>query len=149
MAKHSSLGTLIELKKDAANKVVKQLQELQNERNNAENQLSTLLVYRQDYAERLQKATMDGVTTANYRNFRQFITTLDEAILQQNKVVGQIDTKIQHSQQQWYAEKRRLSSYEALQTRHQQHQLKQENRAEQLANDEASAALFRRTRHSY
>lgn len=149
MAKHSSLATLIELKKDAANKVVKQLQGLQKERDNAEKQLTTLLLYRQDYAERLQKTTMDGVTTANYRNFRQFIATLDDAIMQQNKVVGQINTKIQHSQQQWYAEKQRLSSYEALQTRHQQQQQKQVNRAEQLANDEASAALYRRTRHSY
>ncbi len=149
MAKQASLVTLIDLKKDAANQVAKQLQQLQSERNNAESQLSTLQVYRQDYAERLQKATMDGVTTANYRNFRQFIATLDEAILQQNRVVGQIDSKIEQSQQQWYAEKRRLNSYEALQTRHHQQQLKRENRAEQLASDEASAALYRRARHSY
>ncbi|NYT65038.1 flagellar export protein FliJ [Alcaligenaceae bacterium] len=149
MAKHASLVTLIDLKTDAANQIAKQLQKLQTERNNAKSQLSTLQVYRQDYAERLQKATMDGVTTANYHNFRQFIATLDEAILQQNRVVGQIDRNIEQSQQQWYAEKQRLKSYEALQTRHHQQQLQRENRAEQLANDEASAALYRRTRPSY
>lgn len=148
MAKPASLNLLIDLKKDETNKVVKQLQQYQAERRNADNQLSTLLVYREDYTERLQKATEKGVTAANYHNFRQFIVTLDEAILQQNKVVAQIDTKIEQSQQQWYAEKRRLNSYEALQTRHMQQQIKKENRAEQLASDEASAAVYRRARHS-
>lgn len=148
MAKPASLNLLIDLKKDETNKVVKQLQQYQAERRNADNQLSTLLVYREDYTERLQKATEKGITAANYHNFRQFIVTLDEAILQQNKVVAQIDTKIEQSQQQWYAEKRRLNSYEALQTRHMQQQIKKENRAEQLASDEASAAVYRRARHS-
>ncbi len=149
MAKPASLNLLIDLKKDETNKVVKQLQQYQAERRNADTQLSTLLVYREDYTERLQKATENGVTAANYHNFRQFIITLDEAILQQNRVVAQIDTKIEQSQQQWYAEKRRLNSYEALQTRHMQQQIKQENRAEQIASDEASVALYRRARHSY
>lgn len=149
MARTSSLNTLIELKKDDANDVAKRLQQLQGERNNADTQLATLLVYREDYAERLQKATENGVTAANYHNFRQFIVTLDEAILQQNKVVAQIDEKIEGSRQLWFAEKRRLNSYETLQTRQVQQQLKREIRAEQLATDEASAALYRHVRHSY
>lgn len=149
MTKNSSLDLLIGLKEDEANKVAKLLQELQAERRHANEQLSTLLTYRQDYAVRLEESTKKGVAAANYRNFRQFISTLDEAIMQQNRVVDQIDSKIQANQQQWLEEKRRLKSFQTLQTRHMQLHVKKENRAEQLATDEASAALYRRARHLY
>lgn len=149
MTKSSSLKLLIDLKEDETNKVVKQLQEFQAERRHADEQLNTLLTYRQDYAVRLEEATKKGVAAANYHNFRQFISTLDEAILQQNRVVDQIDTKIQASQQHWLEQKRRLKSFQTLQTRHAQQHVKQENRAEQLDTDEASAALYRRARHLY
>lgn len=149
MAKHSSLPTLIDLAKDSADQAGKQLQQLMAERNNADTQLSTLQVYRQDYAERLQKATESGLSASNYHNFRQFIATLDDAIAQQNRVVAQIESKLETGRQHWYAEKRRLNSYEALQAREARHQLLRENRVEQLASDEISATMYRRLRPSY
>ncbi|SHI19027.1 flagellar export protein FliJ [Pollutimonas bauzanensis] len=149
MASASSLNTLIGLSKDGADKAGKQLQLLTAERQKAEAQLSTLQVYRQDYAQRLQKATESGLSASNYHNFRQFIATLDEAILQQNRVVVQMDAKIEQERQQWYAEKRRLSSFEALQTRQARQQTLRDNRSEQLASDEISANLYRRAHHSH
>lgn len=149
MASMSSLNTLIDLAKDGAEKVGKQLSQLTNERNNAEAQLSTLHDYRLDYAERLQKATETGLSASNYHNFRQFIATLDEAISQQNRIVAQMNAKIEQERQQWYAEKRRLSSFEALQTRQSHQQQLRNNRNEQLASDEVSANLYRRAHYSY
>ncbi|MDS1141137.1 flagellar export protein FliJ [Pusillimonas sp. SM2304] len=149
MAKHSALPTLIDLAQNGADEAGKQLQLLMNERNNAETQLSTLQVYRQDYAERLQKATENGLSASNYHNFRQFIATLDEAISQQNRVVAQIDSKLEHGRQRWYSEKRRLNSFEALQTRQTQQQLVRDNRAEQLVSDEFSANMYRRVRQAH
>ena len=149
MAKHSSLPTLIDLAKEGVDQAGKQLQRLTADRNNAEGQLSTLQVYRLDYAERLLKAGETGVSASNYHNFRQFIATLDDAIAQQNRVVAQLDGKLETGRQRWYAEKRRLSSYEALQAREARHQLLRENRLEQLASDEISATMYRRLRPSY
>lgn len=149
MASASSLHTLIELTKEGADKIGKLLTQLTTERNNAESQLSTLHVYRLDYAERLQKSTENGLSASNYHNFRQFIATLDEAISQQNKVVAQMDAQIEQGRQQWYAEKRRLSSFEALQTRQARTQFLRNNRLEQLASDEVSANLYRRTHYTH
>src|SRR5690606_3912637 len=149
MASMSSLNTLIDLAKDGADKVGKQLRQLTSERNNAETQLSTLHDYRLDYANRLQKATETGLSASNYHNFRQFIATLDEAISQQNRIVAQMDAKIEQGRQQWYAEKRRLSSFEALQTRQSHQQQLRNNRHEQLASDEVSANLYRRAHYSH
>lgn len=149
MASASSLTILIDLAKEGADKAGKQLQLLTTERHKAETQLSTLQVYRLDYAQRLQKATETGLSTSNYHNFRQFIATLDEAISQQNSIVMQMDARIEQGRQQWYAEKRRLSSFEALQTRQARQQVVRSNRIEQLASDEISANLYRRAQHSH
>jgi flagellar FliJ protein len=149
MADASSLATLISLAENQADAAGKQLQALATERHHAEEQLSTLYVYRQDYAERLQHASQTGLAASNYHNFRQFIATLDDAILQQNRVVAQIDRKLEQGRQQWQAEKRRLNSYQALQTRHTKQQRLHENRREQQASDEVSANLYRRARHAH
>ncbi|MBB5213377.1 flagellar export protein FliJ [Parapusillimonas granuli] len=149
MAKPSSLDTLIELAQENADEAGKQLQLLSTERKNAEDQLKMLLEYRQDYAARLQAATESGLSASNYHNFRQFIATLDEAISQQNKVVAHIDVKMESGRQRWYAEKRRLSSFETLRTRHARQQAVRDNRAEQLASDEMSAIMHRRVRRNH
>jgi flagellar FliJ protein len=145
----SSLPTLIDLAKTNADDAAKVLQKLAQERRNAETQLQALHDYRLDYAQRLQQATESGLSASNYHNFRQFIATLDQAISQQNKVVAQLDEKIEAGRQHWYAEKRRLSSYEALQTRYTKQRAVHENRKEQLASDETSAALYRRLRSTH
>src|SRR3546814_3212971 len=126
MAKHSSLPMLIDLARDGANQAGKQLQALTSERASADQQLSMLLVYRQDYAERLSKAAEIGLSASNYHNFRQFIATLDEAITQQNRVDAQIDARIEQGRRHWHAEKRRVSSFEAMQSRERQQQLVRE-----------------------
>lgn len=149
MASTSSLNVLIDLAKDGANEAGKALQLLTVERSKAESQLSMLHDYRLDYAQRLQKATETGLSASNYHNFRQFIATLDDAISQQNSIVAQMDVRIEKGRQQWYAEKRRLSSFEALQSRQTRQRIVRVNRSEQLASDEISANLYRRAQHSY
>ncbi|HEY9279633.1 MAG TPA: flagellar export protein FliJ [Eoetvoesiella sp.] len=149
MAKHSSLNTLIDLAKNDADEAAKQLQRLAGSRDDAQQQLSTLQVYRQDYAERLHRATETGLSASNYHNFRQFIATLDEAISQQNRVVAQLDLKLENGRKQWHAEKRRLSSFETLLSRQVQQQTVRDNRNEQRANDEISANQFRRIHNAH
>lgn len=149
MQTNSSLPTLIDLARNHADDAAKALQQLNQERQNAQSQLNALHDYRLDYAQRLQQATEGGLSASNYHNFRQFIATLDQAISQQNKVVAQIDQKIEAGRQRWYAEKRRLNSYEALQSRQAKQQQAYENRKEQLASDETSAALYRRLRSTH
>lgn len=145
MASPSSLDTLIELAQNNADQAAKQLQQLNGTRRDAEQQLNMLKTYRQDYAERLQKATEDGISASNYHNFRQFIATLDEAISQQNKILVQIGVKLESGRKSWYDEKRRLNSYATLLSRHAQQRTIRDNRKEQRDNDEISARQLRRS----
>jgi flagellar FliJ protein len=144
--KQTSLTTLIELAVKEADDIAKELQQATAERRNAQTQLDALHEYRLDYAQRLQHATESGLSAANYHNFRQFIATLDQAISQQNKVVQQLEHRIDAIRERWLAQKRRINSYEALQTRQHLRLQQQHNRREQRQSDEYSAALYRRLR---
>ena len=149
MAKQTPLHTLIDLASNNVDEATKQLQRLTSNRNEAAQQLSVLQNYRQDYAERLQLSTQSGLSASNYHNFRQFILTLDDAILQQNKIVVQMDAKLESGRKQWQDEKRRLSSYETLLSRQMRQQAVREQRREQRATDEISARLYLRAHSTH
>lgn len=147
MTKPSPLNTLIDLARNDTDEAARTLAELANSRRDAENQLQALHSYRKDYAERLQKVSQSGLSASNYHNFRQFIATLDEAISQQNRILEQIDARMQKGRDAWQAEKKRLSSFETLQTRQLRQQAVLESRREQRLNDEISARGFRGMGH--
>lgn len=143
------LTVLIELSQSRVDEAGRLLAELGSQRRHAQGQLDTLDNYRVDYTRRLQTSTQDGVSASNYHNFRRFIATLDEAISQQNKIIAQIDIRLDTGRQQWYAEKRRLSSYEALKARQDRQAQVHEQRREQRFSDELSAGLHRRARSTH
>lgn len=142
----SSMKTLIGLAENEVEQQTKFLQRLNTERNQASTQLDTLHQYRLDYSDRLLQASQSGVTMANYHNFYRFIGTLDQAITQQNGLLGHIDAKITQQQQQWLAAKQRLNAYQTLQDRRDQQLAIDRARSEQRENDELSAAMHYRLR---
>jgi len=145
MSKTPALNVLIEVTHEALDEAAKAMQKAAAERDRAREQLETLHSYRLDYAQRLLQSTESGVTASNYLNFRRFLATLDDAISQQNNIVAQSETRLEAGRQQWYAEKRRLNAYEALDTRQRQQHALREARREQRASDEIAANLFRRS----
>lgn len=147
--KHAPLTMLIELSQNKVADAGRLLAELNTQRRQAQTQLDTLDGYRLDYTRRLQQSTLGGVSASNYHNFRRFIATLDEAISQQNRIIAQIDNRLDAGRQQWFAEKRRLSSYEALKARQDRQAQYREQRLEQRISDELSAGLHRRVRRAH
>ncbi|HUH88905.1 MAG TPA: flagellar export protein FliJ [Pusillimonas sp.] len=141
--KTQTLNMLIDLARTDMDDAARRLAQLVEARRGAEQQLEALHSYRKDYAERLLQETKTGLTASNYHNFRQFIATLDDAISQQNTILEQMDAKLRTGQESWKAEKRRLSSFETLQTRQLRQEAVHESRREQRMNDEISARGFR------
>jgi flagellar FliJ protein len=144
MPRESSLDVLIGLARDKLDEAGRVLAELSTQRRQAQGQLGTLDDYRADYTRRLQATTEGGVTASNYHNFRQFIATLDDAISQQNRIIAQIDVRLEAGRKQWHDEKRRLNSYETLKARQLRQLQYHEQRREQRASDEAAATLYRK-----
>lgn len=142
--KHASFGILIELTQNDVDEASAQLGTLISERNNAATQLDVLKEYRQDYANRLNSAGQTGITASNYHNFTRFLATLDEAIVQQTRVMAHMDHNISVSKEHWRGKQQRLHSYETLQTRRHQQHMAIQHRHEQRLSDEMSATIHRR-----
>ncbi|WP_323017905.1 flagellar export protein FliJ [Castellaniella sp.] len=149
MNPETPLDVLINLTQDKLDEAGRVLADLAAQRREAQGQLKTLDNYRSDYTQKLQDTTESGVTASNYHNFRHFIATLDEAISQQNRIIAQIDIRIEAGRQQWHHEKRHLNSYETLKTRQLRQLATREQRREQRASDEAAAGLYRRLRQPH
>jgi len=145
MPKTPALNVLIDVTNEALDEAAQSMQRAAADRNKAQEQLDMLHSYRLDYAQRLIDSAEGGVTASNYLNFRRFLTTLDDAISQQNSIVAHSESKLEAGRQQWHAEKRRLSAYEALEMRQRQHFALREARREQRASDEIAANLYRRS----
>lgn len=143
--KQASLHTLIELTQNRADHAGAQLGRLTTERRSAAQQLAILEEYREDYANRLNNSSQSGMTASNYHNFTCFLATLDDAILQQNRVMSHMDHNIHASKEHWRSTQQRLLSYETLQKRRDQQRVAHENRREQLLSDELSATMCRRS----
>lgn len=110
----------------------------------AENQLITLQQYRHDYLSGLQHAMRDGITSSQCQNTQRFISTLDDAIVKQSGVLGQLQRHVTLERERWLKERRKLASMQALLKReairlHQHH-----NKLEQKANDDHAARAYRR-----
>ena len=144
MATDNPVKTLIDLTQTRVDDAARQLQAVTASRDGAKQQLDMLYVYRQDYLERFEKASAEGMSTVNYHNFRQFIATLDEAISQQNNIMDQYELKLKQTQEHWFDQKRQLNSYETLLSRQEQERQLLNNRKEQKLNDEMSMQQFRR-----
>lgn len=145
MSRENRMNVLIELAQNGVDAAAGSLQSISQQHEQALHQMHTLQEYRTDYMQRLQETAGSGLSVSNYHNFRQFIATLDEAITQQNKVVGQLGDRLARGREAWHTEKRRLASYETLQSRYAEQRALTQNRSEQRANDDLSARQFRQS----
>jgi len=135
--------TLIELAQRATDAAERSLQSLARSVNDAQTQRDMLQSYRQDYAQRIQQAASRGLSAANYHNFRRFIHTLDDAIVQQNANISRLQIQSEQGRLQWMTHKRKLNAYQTLQQRQQDKMRHVHNRNEQRQQDEFN--LHRRT----
>ena len=143
MASRLPLGTLIELASTSLDESARDLGESNSRRETVKQQLDMLLDYRQDYLDKLQTAMQTGLAAADCHNYQRFINTLDNAIAQQKNLLLHAEQQLSACRERWQLAKRKLSSFETLQTREQRAQASIDARREQRNNDEHSARLFR------
>jgi flagellar FliJ protein len=136
------LTTLIDLAQSKTDEATRRLGQLQSAHTSAAEKLDLLLQYRQDYLTQMQIQMQAGLTSAQLRNFQNFIGTLDGAIDQQRALTQQTDGRLMHGRTDWQACKRRLSSFDTLADRVRQQELQVLNRKDQRDSDERTARQF-------
>lgn len=138
------LKLLIELAQKDVDEAARLLGERQSQRANVERQLEAIRQYRHEYRTRMQTATLSGMAGCDWRNFQQFIDTLDTAIGQQAMLLEQADQRLEMARREWQVQQRRLNSFGTLASREQARVDARTARREQKENDEFAARSLRR-----
>ena len=136
------LDTLTDLARNKTDDAARQLGLLQNAQVSAAQKLELLLQYRQDYSDQLQVLMENGLPSAQWHNYRNFLGTLDGAIQQQQAIAAQAASRLDHGRIEWQQHKRRLNSFDALAERMRRQELVVGARREQRDSDERAARKF-------
>jgi flagellar protein FliJ len=143
MSKHLPIKTLINLAEEELEAATKRLGKLQQERNEVEAQLNSLVTYRDEYHSRFTASAQEGTTAQTLRNFQAFVDTLDSAINQQRKLLAGANQRLESAKPEWQQRKQKLGSYEVLAARGEAVKAQQDARIEQRDSDEHSSKMLR------
>lgn len=136
MKPQSPLITLRDLAQDAVEQATRQLGQVRKAQQAAEQQLSMLLNYQDEYRQKLNNQLSGGMESSNWQNYQQFIGTLEQAITQHRQQLTQWGEKVDHAMKQWQDKQQRLNAFETLHTRAQSAELQLENKRDQKLMDE-------------
>ena len=111
----------------------------------ADEQLSMLLDYQDEYRNKLNTDMSGGISSMRWTNYHQFIQTLEKAIEQHRQQLNQWNQRLAQALSNWQEKHKRLNAYQTLITRAEENALRQENRLDQKRMDEfAQRAAMRR-----
>lgn len=137
MAKQNTpIETLRDLAQKDVEKAALQLGDVRRAHKQADDQLSMLLNYQDEYRNKLNDNMSSGIASTRWHNYHQFILTLEKAIEQHRHQLAQWNVKLEQALRLWRDKQQRLHAYETLQARALASELLQENRLDQKRMDE-------------
>lgn len=141
MPSNLPIGTLTDLARTRTDEAARKLAALRNANLSAARKLELLLQYRQEYARQLQSLLAQGATTAQWRNYQEFLRALDAGIEQQRAAAAQAEARLDSGRTDWQHQRRRLNAYETLAERIRRQDALVQSRREQRASDEQAARM--------
>jgi flagellar FliJ protein len=147
MKSQSPLITLRDLAQDAVEQATQQLGQVRQAQQAAEQQLSMLLNYQDEYRQKLNNQLSGGMESSNWQNYQQFIGTLEQAITQHRQQLMQWGKKVESAVKHWQDKQQRLNAFETLHTRAQSAELQLENKRDQKLMDEFAQRSAQRNIH--
>jgi len=138
------LNPLIDLAQSDVDESTRHLGVLQKQRDEAKRQVDALTEYRDEYRRRLAAEAQGGMNASHWRNFHQFIDTLDVAMAQQRLSIETAERRLVMARTDWQQKKQKLDSYETLLERAKQRENVRLARIEQRDSDEFAAKAMRR-----
>lgn len=137
-----SLQTILDVMQNRTDEATRNLGKLIAAENSQRSRLKMLEDYRSEYAQRLQEATRQGVTPTVLLNYQDFLTRIDEAIVQQRLVVKNSEQNTKAGQEQWRSQSQQLKAIDTLSQRHDARERYQESKVDQKLQDEFAARKF-------
>ncbi|ORM57504.1 flagellar biosynthesis chaperone FliJ [Pantoea rodasii] len=141
----NAIDTLRDLAEQDLEQAVIHLGDMRRGVHQADEQLTMLLDYQDEYRNKLNTDMSGGITSMRWTNYHQFIQTLEKAIEQHRQQLNQWNQRLDQALSNWREKHKRLNAYQTLITRAEENALRQENRLDQKRMDEfAQRAAMRR-----
>lgn len=145
MAEHGALATLKDLAEKEVDDAALLLGEMRRGFQQAEEQLTMLLDYQNEYRSNLNNDMSQGIASNRWINYQQFIQTLEKAVEQHRQQLTQWTQNVDMALNSWREKKQRLQAWQTLQDRQNAAALLAENRLDQKKMDEfAQRAAMRK-----
>ncbi|MFA7240583.1 MAG: flagellar export protein FliJ [Sulfuricellaceae bacterium] len=136
MAKRFPLQTLLDVAQNQSDEAGRKLQLLRVKWQEAEQKLTQLALFRDEYRGRLMQNTQHGMQMAAWREFQLFMGKLDKAIAYQTDDVTKCKQRWEAGQREWLERQRQMKAYDTLLQRHTANEAKREAKIEQNEQDE-------------
>lgn len=142
----SAIDTLRDLAEKDLEKAAVHLGDMRRGVQQADEQLTMLLNYQDEYRHKLNSDMSGGIASTRWTNYHQFIQTLEKAIEQHRHQLQQWNRRLEQALASWREKQQRLNAYQTLQSRAAENALRQENRLDQKRMDEfAQRAAMRKS----
>ena len=148
MKSQSPLITLRDLAQKAVEQASTQLGQVRLSYQNAEQQLTMLLTYQDEYRVRLNDTLSNGMASSSWQNYQQFIQTLEQAIDQHRHQLAQWNVQVEQAVKHWQEKQQRLNAFETLNERAETTLGLQESRLDQKLMDEFAQRASQRSLNS-
>lgn len=97
----------------------------------AEQRLSELKSYREEYIRRFQAAGAQGMGVVQMSDYRQFLHRLSQAIEQQVQVVAQVAAQMEEQRRRWFTSRGKAQMLDSVVQRYQADEQREADRKEQ------------------
>ncbi|OCG17092.1 flagellar export protein FliJ [Gilliamella sp. App6-5] len=142
--------TLKKLAKKSVDDTLLKLKKAHENHRHAQSQLHVLNGYYAEYQQKLNNALSRGIKGGELNNFNAFISTIEQGIAQQQKVLLTLDIKQKQITNQLNQSQKSLNTYTTLLDKQYKKQQQQQNRLQQKLTDEfAQLQLARRALNEY
>lgn len=142
MSQPFPLQTLLEIMQGRTDEATRKLGQLISAEQSQRSRLQMLEQYRDEYAQRMSEATIQGITRLILRNYQEFLARIEEAIEQQRLAVHNSEISTQAGQAQWRTQNKQLKAIDTLSMRHDAREQYRENKQEQKLLDEFSSRKY-------
>ncbi|QDY42291.1 flagellar export protein FliJ [Candidatus Pantoea soli] len=141
----NAIDTLRDLAEQDLEQAVVHLGNMRRGQQQADQQLSMLLDYQDEYRNKLNQDMSGGIASTRWSNYHQFIQTLEKAIEQHRQQLNQWNQRLEQALGNWRDKHKKLNAYQTLITRAEENALRQESRLDQKRMDEfAQRAALRK-----
>ncbi|OCG42681.1 flagellar export protein FliJ [Gilliamella sp. Bif1-4] len=140
-----AFSTLKKLAQKSVDDNLIKLKKANENHQNAQSQLNVLNNYYVEYQQKLNNALSEGIKGSELNNFKSFITSIEQGIEQQKKLLLSLDIKQKQITNQLNQSQKSLNTYTTLLNKHYNQYLQRQNRLQQKLTDEfAQLQLARR-----